>query len=598
MGKWIISQKNFRDSTGNLILPPAVMLADTELYNKCSELYNQSSGDLYEESLGYVTSRSELDSKIIEWAGVLPPLFNFDSISSYPIPICTIPETPPLETLFEFVPQCYTSATYQNSQNVYIDGSISTLKFYVQVNHLTSREYDTAVYAGQQYNYPDYIYGNVLVDIAKYGDRYPNRMYIASGCAIIPEESLVDGKVIFPCNFIFFQISSWPTNSNANAFDITSIKWSVNIRKPNNGIVDATVFSNLYGEDYKVENSGDIPPEPERPPYEGGGISGTGGGGGNFDDTSDPIPVPSLPSLSAVNTGFITLYNPTLSQLQNLADYMWADPAFDLTTLRKLYADPMDIILGLSIVPFPVPNGGTTDVKVGNISTGVSMTKASSQYVEVDCGKINVDEYWGAYLDYSPYTKAELYLPFVGMRAINVDDIMGKQLGVVYHFDILSGSCVAFVTIDDNVLYTYVGQCSSSIPISGNDWTNVVNGAISIAGAIGTTVATGGMTAPIAAGTIASTAVNSMKPEIERSGGMSGTGSILAVGYPYLVLTRPNQALPENQNTYIGYPSYITANLGSLSGFTIVEEIHLEGIPATSAELNEIESLLKEGVII
>ena len=127
------------------------------------------------------------------------------------------------------------------------------------------------------------------------------------------------------------------------------------------------------------------------------GTTGTGGGTGNFDGTGDNIDIPSLPTLSAVDTGFITLFNPTIAQLKNLASYMWNGSLFDLNTWQKLFADPMDAILGLSIVPVAVPNGSTGEVKVGNISTNISMTKAASQYVEVDCGTINVNEYWGDY---------------------------------------------------------------------------------------------------------------------------------------------------------------------------------------------------------
>ena len=119
-------------------------------------------------------------------------------------------------------------------------------------------------------------------------------------------------------------------------------------------------------------------------PYEGGGASGTGGGTGNLDGTGDDIDFPSLPSLSAVDTGFITIFNPTIGQLKNLANYLWGD-AFDLSTWKKIFADPMDAILGMSIVPVAVPNGSVSEVTVGNIGTGVSMTKAGAQYVEIDC---------------------------------------------------------------------------------------------------------------------------------------------------------------------------------------------------------------------
>lgn len=379
-------------------------------------------------------------------------------------------------------------------------------------------------------------------------------------------------------------------------------------------------YSNIKN---KINN--EIEPDPDKDPYDPDGTEGSdaGGGGGNHDLGGDNIDIPPVPGLSAVDTGFITIFNPSLSQLQNLSDYLWSN-LFDIDTIKKLFADPMDVFLGLSIVPVDVPISGTKTVKVAGISTGITMNLAARQYVEVDCGSITVSEYWGAYLDYDPYTKAELYLPYIGIHAIAIDDIMGKTITIKYHVDILSGACVAYVKCGTSVLYSFIGQCASSIPINKSDWTNVINGALNIATAIGTMVATGGASAPMNSATagevggavnnagnarrtaamirgssnIASTAVNVMKPSIEKSGAISGTGGMMAIQKPYLIITRPKQAVPTNQKHYMGYPSFITSMLGALSGYTEMEYIHLEGLSATDEELSEIESLLKGGVYL
>lgn len=334
----------------------------------------------------------------------------------------------------------------------------------------------------------------------------------------------------------------------------------------------------------------------EDDPFGPGGGSGEGGGGGDFDNTSTPIEIPNLPSISAANTGFISLFNPSLAQLIDLSSYLWSD-LFEIDGWKKLFADPMDAILGLSILPVAVPSGGTREVKVGNIGTGISLTVAASQFVEVDCGSIDVNEYWGAYLDYEPYTQAQIFLPYIGTRPISVDDIMGKTVRVVYHVDILTGACCCFVKCGDSVLYTYNGQCSIPIPITGANYTSVVNGVISIAASVGSLVATGGASAPIALPSIANSAVNQMKPQVEKSGSISGSAGILNMQTPYLILIRPRQALPSKQNEFIGYPSLITVQLTELTGYTEVQSIHLENIPATQEELAEIQSLLEGGVI-
>jgi hypothetical protein len=367
---------------------------------------------------------------------------------------------------------------------------------------------------------------------------------------------------------------------------ITNDSWGVGSLSAGN------LFSGLtiYDED----------PAGDDDPYSQGGNSGEGGGTGTFSGTGDSIDFPSLPTLSAVSTGFITLFNPSIAEMQNLATYMWSD-VFDIGLYKTLFADPMDCILGCSIVPVAVPNGGTKTVNVGNVSTGISMTVAASQYVEVDCGTLNVEEYWGSYLDYDPYTKAEIYLPYCGTHALQVDDIMGKAVHVKYHVDILSGACCAYVKCGSSVMYSFVGQCSSSIPISANDWTNVVNGALTIAASVGSLIATGGASAPMAVGAAAAVTGTiyggGIKQNVEKSGSMGGTGGMLAVQTPYLILTRPRQALPKKQNTYTGYPSFITTKLEDLKGYTEIDSIRITGVPATDAELNELESILKSGVI-
>lgn len=317
---------------------------------------------------------------------------------------------------------------------------------------------------------------------------------------------------------------------------------------------------------------------------------------GSFILTNDPISVPTLPTISAADTGMITLFNPSLSQLQSLSNYLWSN-LFDIETVKKLFADPMDAILGLSIVPVNVPNGAAKTVMVSGVPTDVVMITAASQFVDLDCGGVEVNGFFGSYLDYAPFSKLSIYLPYIGVHPLNVDEFVDKVVMVRYRVDILTGACVAYISDGDGVRYSFAGSCSINVPITGNSWNATINAAINIASSIGTMVATGGATAPATVGTMAAAAVNSMKPEIERSGSLSGSAGFLNVQTPYLIIEIPNIAYPYNLPFYEGLPSYITKSLGSITGYTEVEKVHLENIVATSEEIAEIESLLKSGVI-
>lgn len=339
-------------------------------------------------------------------------------------------------------------------------------------------------------------------------------------------------------------------------------------------------------------------------PYQQGGDTGGDdtqpeGGDGTFDDTSDDVNVPNPPTLSVVNTGMISMFSPSLAQVQALGQFMWSD-AFDLDTFKKLFGDPMSAILGLSIVPVAPLIGTSVNVVLGNVSTSVSMPVITSQYVTKNLGAVTVEEYWGGYLDYSPYTQVEIYLPFVGMRPLSTDDVMGKTLSVNYTVDLLSGACIAFISVNGSVLYQFAGQCALSVPVTGNDWTNVLHSAISIAASIGTVVATGGLSAPasVALGATMAGNVMSAKTRVERSGSLSGSAGMMGVRKPYLIITRPRQALPSGLSSYEGYPALISRTLGSVSGFTTISSVHLDGLTCTEEEQAEIRRLLETGVIL
>ena len=385
-----------------------------------------------------------------------------------------------------------------------------------------------------------------------------------------------------------------------------SLSFEVQILSRTNTIRDADVgvFNGINADEYIPSTD---PYQDDEDESDGGGGEGGGtGDGDNYTDDSEDNDVPDLPGLSAVDTGFITLYAPTISQLKALANYLWGD-IFDITTWKKVMADPMDAIIGLSIVPVTVPVSGSHPITVGNISTGLSANKASTQYLEVVCGTITIEEYWKAYLDYSPYTKISIYLPFIGSQELDTDLIQAGTLGVTYHIDILSGACVAFITANGNVIAQFSGQCAVSIPITSQDFTQTIMslGQL-VASGIGV-VATGGMSAPVQGAAIAglataaaNTAANviSSKPTFAKSGNMAGSNGLMGVQTPYIIIQKPKLCVPDRQNSFTGYPGYVTRKIGNLVGFTQMQDVHLKGISCTDSERDEILSLLRSGVIV
>lgn len=359
-------------------------------------------------------------------------------------------------------------------------------------------------------------------------------------------------------------------------------------------------------------------PQDERP---GGYASG--------DYSGDDVDIPALPTISAAASGFVRLYNPTIGEVQSLASYLWSG-AFDLATYKKLFGNPMDCFLSFGIIPITPPRSVNKEaISFANMpDPGVTAYKLTSQFDEFDCGSITIDgsKYTASAMDYSPYTKAELFLPFCGTHSLAVDDIMDSTISIKYHMDLYTGACVAYVKIArtnsdgstlDSVLYQFTGNILATIPLTGADHSNFIQSMLFMGAAAAATVATAGGAAPeiggaMAVGDSVSTsalggaaisasginAVMSMKPNVIRSGNLSANAGFLGLKNPVITLTCPNLCRPEDENKLAGMPCQKSGTLSDFSGFNIVGACHLDNIPCTMEELRMIDTALAKGVIV
>ena len=329
-----------------------------------------------------------------------------------------------------------------------------------------------------------------------------------------------------------------------------------------------------------------------------GDPSTTGGQDGNGDDTTDIIPTPEIPTLSLIDCGMVSAYKMTESGLKALSNELWSANSELLENLKKMFLDnPMESIMSLSLIPLNL-TGTEGFVKIGNYPTQIGCTVLSEQYIILDCGYIDIELYWGNSLDYDPYTKYDLYLPMIGCMSLSADEITGKRLSVKYIIDIISGSCVAFVSVNNSVLYSASGNCMLKLPISGRDASSLYSSIIQLGASAVPTIATGGalgLTGVVNSGL----SVLGNKPHAKHSGTMSGNNGVLNVKYPVLTITRAKQSLPENFYKFKGYTSNITEQIKNLYGYTEVEYIRLENISGiTDSELAELEEILKSGFIV
>lgn len=336
------------------------------------------------------------------------------------------------------------------------------------------------------------------------------------------------------------------------------------------------------------------------------------------DEPDVPIPIPSLPTLDITSAG-VKLFR--AGDFTDLINYMWGNDSI-FNGINKLIGDqtPYECIVGMNLFPYgeSLYNGSTEDIYIGNINTNCQAPR-TKQFAEIDFGTATITRQFNNALDFSPYTVIELFLPFIGKVKLPTDFVMGKTIGVTYHMDCLTGACFAFITTDtEGVIQCEGGSCLIQLPLTAQTASGARQ-AISSAMSAGATLAVaGGMSSTISANTSATNrliagsnvvgginsgvnqALNALaaKDSYTTFGGMSLANGYLGLSNPILYIHRPINATPAGYNTIMGYAASTIQTLSSLSGYTQVKEINLGISGASREDLEEIEVLLKEGVIL
>lgn len=328
-------------------------------------------------------------------------------------------------------------------------------------------------------------------------------------------------------------------------------------------------------------------------------------------------------TISVSDMGGLHLYSPNFVEIQAFRNYMWSTPFTSfLETAQKLFQSPEEMIITLHGIPAEIPlNEGKIGITFGSlISDTATSSTIKQQYISVDCGTISIPKIWGNFLDFEPYTKISLYLPYCSTIDISANEAVGNDINVVYNIDVLTGDCVAQICVHseeqgfDWIIASVQGNCALQVPWSAGNYSQSISDSMRLLASVGMSTLSnatmsnqqtksptdnstelddniGGIAPPNAFGV-------TIAPKISRGGTHSTAFGYLDKQKPHALITRPIQSYPAGYPHEYGLPSNINEKLGNLKGFTVVDKITLQGIPATSDELSQIESALMNGVII
>lgn len=333
---------------------------------------------------------------------------------------------------------------------------------------------------------------------------------------------------------------------------------------------------------------------------------------GDSPPTIFPIPDVSFPTvIPATGSGLVHVYNPTPDEMIAFGHWLWVTYAD--ASITKLWNNPFDGVISAHELYATPQTDGKDSIRSGFLVCPTSANLVRIRYTTIDCGSIVIPEFYQNYLDYSPYTKAHVYLPFIGIVELDPDDIVGHAVNVKYHVDSYNGSCIAQITVArtdySNTVYQFSGNCAVELPLAGGSQASIKAGMI-MAAASGITSVVGGIASALtgnvggAVGSLVSGAGSaaghlvSQKSSVQHSGSFGASFGAMGIKKPYIIVRRPIQKEVTNYNLEYGFPAHKQVTIGSCTGYLRVLEVHVKSPTATDEEKRAIEVALKNGIFV
>lgn len=363
-------------------------------------------------------------------------------------------------------------------------------------------------------------------------------------------------------------------------------------------------------------------------------------------DPSDPSQGSSYPSIvPASGSGLIHVYNPTPGEFVGFGNWLWvtyADASID-----KIWNNPFDGIIGAHELYATPQVDGRDNIRSGFLVCPVTSDLVRQRYTEIDCGTVIIPEFYGNYFDYSPYSQAYIYLPFIGINEVSIDDIVGHAVNIRYRVDAYNGSCIAMIYVAKsgyrNLCYQFAGNCAVEVPLAGGSQAAIKAGMLQAEAYARATVQSaqiqktasigsgivhgaaagsgagpiGGILGALAGGTagyiqgsanaaaaklqgqaMQEAARYANKSSVQHSGQFGASHGAMGLKIPFIMIRNPIQVKVVNYNDDYGFPAHKRVIIGGCTGYLRVREVNVISAHATNEEKRAIEEELKAGVYV
>ena len=330
-------------------------------------------------------------------------------------------------------------------------------------------------------------------------------------------------------------------------------------------------------------------------------------------DSSDGNNVEDLQfaQLNGSANNFIKSYILSYGELNSLAEkFNDVDPANPI----PVGANPFANIISLKQYPFdislPLITTWTTEqIVLDKWNTGVAGKRLVSQNMLRQIGSYKIEKKYNSFLDYEPFTTAEIYVPMCGRANLPLNYIMGKTVIVYFASDIENGGCKAIVKCDEisaelsGTFSEDVSLTAENVGLKNLEKAYASSNFFASAAGLGLTVGKGDSTG------MAYSAINVGKSVVDMFSVNNGNYSVIKgestpkvnfnnVPKCYIKISRPVIELPENYGRVNGFVVNKKLNLSNLNGYTICCNVDVDGLYCTENEKEMLKGIMESGFYI
>lgn len=482
------------------------------------------------------------------------------------------------------------------------NGAYSVYNMYIDIESSTV---EPTYYTGNFSQNRNPTYNNIILDINldNHDSQTNARYYIDK-----------NGNKVNPLHLYFSN-----KGNNGNYYSVPSYSGTIM-----NSLLDDVEFYNIYiSEDYnaclKYLDDGTVPKDATiKYADDDGNEVDKDGAGKDEDDSKYDKQDEKNPTHGAISCGGNNYYIMSSEQLNSFISWFnnYTPSADEIASniFTNKYGNLLECVCGISYVPCAInkyyTNQGAETIKIGKLDTGISANVIKNEGSNFTLAEFKIERKFNNFLDYDPYTKYQLYLPYVGVIELPTNTIVsnkGSTVVVKGAIDISTLTLTYTIYSNGMVIYETSVSYGQSIPISLTDrigtftsaiteTTNRAVGAV-VAGATGNVM---GVAANIAS-------FHYKESPVVSTGTSTSSGGRFQPQKCYLIASYPVTKRPDTYGHNVGFPCMksIKLNDNSLKGFTkchnpVIKFGNSKRIDDSivypyESEIEELYNILKEG---